>query len=56
MEDYREQLRKYREQNEAGAQEAWKELEKSVVIHAADDVKAAIRDRTVEMTLVKKIA
>ena len=56
MEDYREQLRQYREQNKAGAQEAWDELEKSVVAHVADDVKVAIRGRTVEMILVKKLA
>ena len=56
MEDYREQLRQYREQNAAGAQEAWDELEKSVVAHVADDVKVSIRGRTVEMILVKKMA
>ena len=56
MEDYREQLRQYREQNMAGSQEAWDELEKSVVAHVADDVKVSIRGRTVEMVLVKKMA
>ncbi len=55
MEDYREQLRQYRQQNMAGAQEAWDELEKSVVAHVADDVKVSIRGRTVEMTIVKKM-
>ena len=39
MEDYREQLRQYREQNAEGSQEAWDELEKSVVSRVADDVK-----------------
>lgn len=53
MEDYREQLRQHREQNERGAQEAWDELEKSVVSHVADDVKVSILGRVVEMTIIK---
>ncbi|MDO4866955.1 MAG: hypothetical protein Q4C10_10420 [Clostridia bacterium] len=56
MEDYREQLRQYREQNAKSAQEAWDELEKSVVAHVADDVKVSILGRTVEMTILKKMA
>ena len=56
MEDYREQLRQYREQNAEGSQEAWDELEKSVMSHVADDVKVSILGRTVEMTIVKKMA
>ena len=55
MEDYREQLRQYREQGAADAQESWDELEKSVVAHVADDVKVSIRGRTVEMTILKKL-
>ena len=56
MEDYREQLRQYREQNAEGSQEAWDELEKSVVSRVADDVKVSIMGRTVEMTIVKEMA
>jgi len=56
MEDYRQQLRQYREQNAEGSQEAWDELEKSVVSRVADDVKVSIMGRTVEMTIVKEMA
>ena len=56
MEDYRDQLRQYREQNQNEAKDAWDELEKSVVGHLADDVKVSIRGRTVEMTIVKKLS
>lgn len=56
MEDYREQLRQYREQNAKGSHEAWDELEKSVVSRLADDVKVSIQGRTVEMTIVKEMA
>jgi len=56
MEDYREQLRQYREQNAEGSHEAWDELEKSVVSRVADDVKVSILGRTVEMTIVKEMA
>ena len=44
------------EKNEAGAKEAWDELEKSVVKHVADDVKVSIRSGVVEMTIYKKLA
>ena len=56
MEDYKDQLRQYREQNQNEAKDAWDELEKSVVGHLADDVKVSIRGRTVEMTIVKKLS
>ena len=56
MEDYREQLRQYRQQNAEGGQEAWDELEKSVVSRVADDVKVSILGRIVEMTIVKTLA
>jgi len=56
MEDYRNQLRQYRNQNAEGSQEAWDELEKSVVSRVADDVKVGILGRTVEMTIVKRMA
>ena len=54
MADYREQLDQYREKN-GEAKEAWDELEKSVVAHAADDVKVSIRGRNVEMTIFRKM-
>ena len=54
MEDYRQQLEKGRAANQAGAQEAWDELEKSVVAHVADDVKVSIKGMNAEMTIIKK--
>ena len=39
-----------------GAQEAWDEMEKSVVAHAADDVKVSLRGNLVEMIIYKKMA
>lgn len=56
MVDYREQLRQYREMHREGAEEAWDELEKSVVARVADNVKISIKSRTVEMTINKKLA
>ncbi len=55
MEDYRAQLEEYREQNREGAQEAWDELEKSVVAHVADDVRVSIQGRTVELIIEKEL-
>ena len=55
LEDYKDQLRQYSEQNKKDAQEAWDELEKSVVGHLADNVKVSILGRTVEMTIAKKL-
>lgn len=54
MEDYRDQLRQYREINEKDHEEAWDELEKSVVARVADNVKVSILGRTVEMVISKK--
>lgn len=56
MEDYRDQLRQYREMNEKDHLEDWDELEKSVVAQVADDVKVSIRGNTVEMIIIKQIA
>ena len=56
MIDYRMQLMQYRAQNANAAEEEWDELEKSVVAHVADDIKVSILGRTVEMTIVKKLA
>ena len=38
-----------------GAEEAWDELEKSVIAHVADEVKISIRGYDVEMIVYKKI-
>ena len=37
------------------AQEAWDELEKSVVTHVADDIRVSIRNGNVEMVILKKM-
>ncbi len=55
MEDYRDQLRQYREEHREGSEEAWDELEKSVVAHVADDVKVSIIGRTAELIIVKRM-
>ena len=44
------------EKNDPAAQEAWDELEKSVVKHVVDDVKVYIRNGTVELVILKKFA
>ena len=56
MDDYRDQLRQRRELDEKDGQEAWDELEKSVVANLADDVRVSIRGRNVEMTILKRLA
>ena len=53
---YEWSMEDYREQNAEGSQEAWDELEKSVMSHVADDVKVSIRGRDVELVIYKKIA
>ena len=45
-----------KKQNDPSAQEAWDELEKSVVAHVADDVKVFIRNSEVEMVIIKKLS
>lgn len=55
MMNYQEELAQRVARKEAEAVEAWDELEKSVVAHAADNVIVSIRGRDVEMTLVKKL-
>ncbi len=42
--------------HDADAEEAWDELEKSVVRHVADDVRVAISGGSVEMIILKKLA
>ena len=43
-------------QDAPGAQEAWDELEKSVVKNVADDVRVYIRSGTVELVILKRLA
>ena len=56
MDDYRDQLRQRQELDQRDGQEEWDELEKSVVAHAADEIRISIRGRTAEMILFKKLA
>jgi len=53
---YEDELNSRVRQNDSAAKEAWDELEKSVVARVADDVKVSIKGRTVEMTIIKKLA
>ena len=56
MIQYEDALSYRMRENDTSAREAWDELEKSVVAKVADDVKVSIKGRTVEMTIVKKMA
>jgi len=56
MRQYSQGLSVRVEHNEAGAKEAWDELEKSVVARVADEVKVSIRGRAVELIIYKKLA
>ncbi|MBR6028447.1 MAG: hypothetical protein IKP40_05095 [Clostridia bacterium] len=56
MSAYQRELGQLVSQRNPEAQEAWDEMEKSVVTHVADDVKVSIRGRTAELILVKKMA
>ena len=56
MADYREELEQYRAQRREGAEDAWDELEKSVVSRVADDVRVSVRGRDAELIIVKKMA
>ena len=56
MQRYEAALNAEMKQDSHAAQEAWDELEKSVVKHVADDVRVAIRGGTVEMIIIKKLA
>ena len=55
MTQYQDALQEGIRRNDSAAREAWDELEKSVVAHAADEVRIAIRGQTVEMVLTKKL-
>ena len=56
MSRYERSLSDRVEKGDAAAREDWDELEKSVVKHVADDVKVFIRNGTVEMVILKKMA
>ena len=56
MMEYEDALSYRVKQNDSAAKEAWDELEKSVVARVADDVRISIKGRTVEMTILKKMA
>jgi len=55
MVQYEEALASTRQENGETVQEAWDELEKSVVAHVADDIKVSIKGRIVEMIIYKKM-
>ena len=52
---YQQKIQQHVEQRSEGAEEAWDELERSVVARLADDVKVSIRGRNVEMIVFKKL-
>lgn len=56
MTQYQTALEEGVRRNDQAAREAWDELEKSVVAHAADEIRISIKGQTVEMTLIKKLA
>ena len=56
MRRYENELSVRMQNDDAAAQEAWDELEKSVVTHVADDIKVYIRSGIVEMVIPKKLA
>ena len=56
MIQYEEALAAYKPEKEETVQQARDELEKSVVAHVADDIKVGIKGRTIEMTILKKMA
>ena len=53
MREYREKVQESLKMQQGDAQEAWDELEKSVIFHIADDVKVSIKGHTVEMVITK---
>ncbi len=55
MRVYEQQLQMHLAQKREGAEEAWDELEKSVISHIADDVKVSIMGRDAEMVIFKKM-
>ena len=55
MRAYEQSVQNQLAKKQAGAEEAWDELERSVVAHLADDVKVSIEGRDVEMVIIKKM-
>ena len=55
MTRYQDELSARVKENDLAAKEAWDELEKSVVVHVADEVKVSIRGDQVEMIIYKKM-
>ncbi len=56
MSVYEDQLSRMIEEKNEKAQEMWDELEKSVVVHVADDVKVSIKGQVAELIIYKKMA
>ncbi|MBR6259602.1 MAG: hypothetical protein IKR21_05260 [Oscillospiraceae bacterium] len=55
LSDYQSKIQSEMERKSEGADEAWDELEKSVVSNVADDIKVSISGHQVEMIIYKKI-
>ena len=55
MRSYQQMLRQCVDQNREGAEEAWDELEKSVVSRLADEVRVGIRGDEAEMTVFRNL-
>ena len=56
MSVYQSELMQAVAQHRQGADEAWDELEKSVIAHVADEIKVYIRDTSTELIVYKKLA
>ncbi len=56
LEDYRRELARSRSQGAEGTEEAWDELEKSVLARVADEVRVSIRSGRVEIVIYKKMS
>ena len=56
MTQYQTALEEGVRRDDRSAREAWDELEKSVVAHAADEIQVCIRGQTVEMIIVKSLS
>ena len=55
MTEYQNELSVLVGQKDPAACEMWDELEKSVVVHVADEIKVSIRGAEAEMTILKKL-
>ena len=55
MQAYQQRIKEYVDECRAGADQAWDELEQSVVAHLADEVKIRIEGFNVEMTVYKNM-